>query len=484
MNFSPSPQQLAILDEVRGGLRQNLIIEASAGCAKTTTLTLLAPYLEGNTLFCAFNKDIVADINDKISTLNLSDFNVSTIHSAGLSILRKNIMNIKVSGSKLYYIARDMFDKNMWAVAMKGAAMAKSIMPDSYEEWEKMFLDYNIWDFAPSDCSDEAGIEAAQRLLAASNGQTKIVDFDDMIYLPVILENLKVWKYTNILLDEAQDTNTARRQFIKRILKPNGHLIAVGDSNQAIYGFTGANYNSLELIREEFDCKTLPLNVTYRCPKRIVEIANKYVPDFIAHDTAPEGEVRKESLANLVNVVTKNDAILCRNTSPLIKLAYTFIREGIPCRVLGREIGKGLVKLAKKWKTIKTVGDLNTKLDEYLDNETAKVIRLKGKNEGQDLNDKVQTLKAFIAQCEPTDTIKKLEDMITSLFDDDFVGCLTLSTIHKSKGREWDTVFLLGNNKYIPSKYATTKEQIQQEENLAYVSITRTKETLIIVDLV
>lgn len=484
MTFFPSPQQLAILDEVRGGLKQNLIIEASAGCAKTTTLTLLAPHLEGNTLFCAFNTDIVTDIQKKTQPLNLSDFNVSTIHSAGLSILRKNIMNIKVSGSKLYYIARDMFDKNMWAVAMKGAAMAKSIMPDSYTEWEKMFLDYNIWDFAPNDCSDEAGIEAAQRLLEASNRQVKVVDFDDMIYLPVILENLKVWKYTNVLLDEAQDTNTSRRRFIEKILKPNGRLIAVGDPHQAIYGFTGANYNSLDLIRSEFDCKTFPLNVTFRCPKKIVEMANKYVPDFIAHDTAPEGEVRKELLTNLVNVVTKNDAILCRNTSPLIKLAYTFIRDRIPCRVLGREIGKGLVKLAKKWKTIKTVGDLNTKLDEYLDNETAKLIRLKGRNEGQDLNDKVQTLKAFIAQCEPNDTIKTLEDMITSLFDDDFADCLTMSTIHKSKGREWDTVCILGNNKYIPSRYATTEEQIKQEENLAYVSITRARKKLIIVDIV
>jgi ATP-dependent exoDNAse (exonuclease V) beta subunit len=56
---------------------------------------------------------------------------------------------------------------------------------------------------------------------------------------------------------------------------------------------------------------------------------------------------------------------------------------------------------------------------------------------------------------------------------------VTLSTIHKAKGREWPKVFLLGRNRYMPSKYATQDWQLDQEKNLIYVAVTRAQEELI-----
>ena len=56
---------------------------------------------------------------------------------------------------------------------------------------------------------------------------------------------------------------------------------------------------------------------------------------------------------------------------------------------------------------------------------------------------------------------------------------LTLSTIHKSKGREWDRVFILGRTRYLPSPWARKEWQQLQEKNLEYVALTRAKDTLV-----
>jgi superfamily I DNA/RNA helicase len=76
---------------------------------------------------------------------------------------------------------------------------------------------------------------------------------------------------------------------------------------------------------------------------------------------------------------------------------------------------------------------------------------------------------------------------INSLFGDTEPGqrprVLTLSTIHKAKGREWSSVFILGANKYMPSKWARKEWQMEQETNLEYVADTRSKSVLISINV-
>ncbi|MFK5282982.1 hypothetical protein ACI3PL_25780, partial [Lacticaseibacillus paracasei] len=84
-----------------------------------------------------------------------------------------------------------------------------------------------------------------------------------------------------------------------------------------------------------------------------------------------EGVVRAIKFANLdKEELGKEDAILCRNTAPLITTAYALISKGIACRVEGREIGTGLLKLARRWK-IATLDALIKKLDDYEARQTA-----------------------------------------------------------------------------------------------------------------
>jgi len=77
---------------------------------------------------------------------------------------------------------------------------------------------------------------------------------------------------------------------------------------------------------------------------------------------------------------------------------------------------------------------------------------------------------------------RDLVDLLGSMFSDSNGGgngTILLSTIHKAKGREWDTVFILGEERYQPSKYAKQPWMMTQENNLKYVATTRAKNTLV-----
>jgi superfamily I DNA/RNA helicase len=287
-----------------------------------------------------------------------------------------------------------------------------------------------------------------------------------------------------VLIDEAQDTNAARRGLALKLLKRGtGRLIAVGDDRQAIYGFTGADADAMNQLREALGSATLPLNVTYRCPKNIVREAQRLVPDITAHPTAPEGAVSQIALGAPVEWRV-DDAVLCRNTAPLIEMAYQLIGARVPCRVEGRDIGKSLETLVRRWK-VKTLIALEAKLSDYLARETAKWLDKNREDRAQAVADKVASIQALIQVCqrEQKHNVIDLVELISTMFGDTAVGerpqMLTLSTVHKSKGREWPRVFVLRKAELMPSPWARQPWQQQQEMNLIYVAITRAQRELV-----
>lgn len=255
---------------------------------------------------------------------------------------------------------------------------------------------------------------------------------------------------------------------------------------QAIYGFTGASANALDLIREEMSCVSLPLTLTFRCPKSVVKLAQTWVSHIEAHESNPEGEVRHTDLDTLLKGASKllgpKDAILCRNTKPLVSLAFSLIRQGVACHVEGREIGQGLLKLAKRWKSVKTLSTLRDKLEGFKQSEMAKLEKKGNEYGAAAVEDKVETLFALIDSLPPAATVYDLQSKIEGMFSDSPDGRpaqnLTLCTVHKSKGLEWDNVYLLGRGAYMPSRFARQAWQMEQENNLCYVAVTRAKKVL------
>jgi len=488
-----SAQQSAAVQFVTES-RANLVLEAVAGAGKTTTLVEMVDATQGSVAFCAFNKAISLEIADKITPLNLGDrVKVGTLHSFGFGAIRRAVSRVKVDGNKLRELARREFNgehENLRQFVISAAGMAKecgiaAIVEDSVDNWMSMLVHHNLLDSIPEGVSEATAIDAAQYLLDTSNRLTQIVDFSDMIYMP-IFNNYRIWQYDNILLDEAQDTNATRRALVKMMLKPSGRLFAVGDPCQAIYGFTGADSRALDNIRTEFAAETLPLTVTYRCPKSIVQVANQWVDHIQAHESALDGVVDACELQEVAKLATAQDAVICRNTKPLVELAYNLIRNSVACRVEGRSIGEGLIKLAMRWKTVTTVGELETRLEQWAETEIAKHKAKGNDSRCQVVEDQAQTLGVFIMQCEDSDPISTLVAAIRSLFGDTEAGqqkVLTLSTIHKAKGREWNRVFALGMQTYSPSKWAKQSWELAQEDNLQYVQVTRAKQHLTLVNV-
>jgi len=193
--------------------------------------------------------------------------------------------------------------------------------------------------------------------------------------------------------------------------------------------------------------------------------------------TAPEGSVTHLDRYSPSDFPSTS-AILCRNTAPLVSLAFSLIRRGIGCRVLGREIGQGLVTLIKKLNA-QDIFQLQIKLEMYEAREVEKFER-KGELQSADsIRDKCQCISIFLSA---SSSIEDLCNRIGNLFDDNSKGLLTLSTVHKSKGLEWPKVFILDKSKLMPSPFARLDWQKQQEINLIYVAITRAKLDLVYIE--
>lgn len=522
--IKPNQQTQAILDWLVRG-RGHAIVKAYAGTGKTTALLFLVRDIIrhnlGNVFLGAFNKPIATVLQEELKLLDIhwKEGEASTIHSAGLRLCRRAWRGVVVEERKtdrfITALCSQLAERNASTIK-HGVSLAKQTgigithPIQDLRVWEEMFDHYGLNDIYEGD-SLEAIIRMCMVVLEASNDSAHIsLDYDDMVYTPLVFRLRVLYPYDWVLGDEVQDWNVTRTMLAFRLLSPNGRMIAVGDEHQSIYGFSGAQHDAMEKIAERMGKhSTFPLSVTYRCPKLVVQEAQAYVSDFEAHSSARDGVVKRmtlqapelkiDQIARLPSTVFRfcefepTDAVLCRNIKPLVELAYTLIRAKISCRVEGRDIGIGLKRIAGRWK-VKSLDTLRDKLDKYLAKEVKKWKDKNREEEASQIEDKVQTLLVLIECCrkENKHTLLDLHNLIDLMFDDTPTGSdsgkdtkerklprLTLSTAHKAKGREWDRVFILDKEKYMPSSWARKDWELQQESNLVYVAITRAKDTLV-----
>jgi superfamily I DNA/RNA helicase len=185
----------------------------------------------------------------------------------------------------------------------------------------------------------------------------------------------------------------------------------------------------------------------------------------------------------LLTAAKPGDAILCRFNAPIVTLAYTFLSEGVAAKIEGRDIGTNLKTICKRWR-VKTVDAFMNKLDEYRDRQTAKLRLQQRESLAAAVEDKVKCIEVLLnrivnTQPDVTDIVSALCSEIDRLFGDNIAGSyVLLSSIHKSKGREWRRVFWLqtGAPKWIRKDW-----ERGQEVNLNYVAATRSQSELYLV---
>lgn len=490
-----STQQGAVIDWVRDG-SGSLNLIAYAGTGKTSTLMEVAKVITGNGFMGSFNKPIADEFVSRLAAQRSYHVKGSTLHSAGNSAWRKVAPRVgKPDDSKMRSIARNLvsWDRKLAGAVVETVGYAKQAclgcegVADFMEEkpWLDLIEYYDTE--IPTGIKPGMLVEYCQKAYQQSLDACEVAwDFNDMLLAPLYFK-APFQKYDWIMIDEAQDTNAARRMLTMAMMHETTRVIAVGDPFQAIYRFAGADSNAMDLIAEKLNSTTLPLSVTYRCPRAVVDLAQEWVPDFEAAPTAPEGAVELVDHEQFLDgdffkFDIDNDVVLCRNTRPLIGVASVLRKQNIPCVVEGQS-GKVLKALAVKWGEDIKIGDWLILLGRYQAEEIDRYTKKNDLEKVEYVTDKCESIRDMAISVGEGKGVQDLVRHIDFLFGDSYKHALHLCTVHKSKGREWKRVFLVGRNRYMPSPWAKNEAELAQERNLAYVAVTRTKETLVEVDV-
>lgn len=275
-----------------------LLILAGAGSGKTRVLTNRTAYMIGekginpwNILAITFTNKAAGEMRERIDRLvghGSESIWVATFHSTCVRILRRYIDILGFDSNFTIYDTDD--SKSL----MKEVLKRLQIDPKQYPE--KRFLNRisNCKNklSSPEDEAEEAFGDYADELFAKvyreyqdSLARNNALDFDDLIMKtvelfrksPEVLENYQN-RFLYIMVDEYQDTNTAQFELIRLLAQKNRNICVVGDDDQSIYKFRGANIrNILDFEKVYPDAKVVKLEQNYRSTQTILDAANAVI---------------------------------------------------------------------------------------------------------------------------------------------------------------------------------------------------------------
>lgn len=481
--FQPSLYQQGMADWVVANLGQgrHAIIQACAGSGKTTSsVWIFTDYLPKDipVVFVAFNSHIAAELSTRLP----DGANARTYHSLGLATLRQNVPSIQVNQDKVEnYLKALHTEKWMIPSTKKLVGVCKSGIDYDFTDADLERLafthDIDLYDDKGSTFAKERIFGLTRRVLDFSMNNPEVVDFDDMIWLPNVLDGMSYMQFDFILGDEFQDTNRAQMELVLKSISPNGNIVGVGDRWQSIYAFRGASSTAMDDLKNRLDADELPLSLSYRCPVAVGQLVNERFPHirFELPEWARPGKVCDMLERDVEKIIQPDDMVLCRVNADLVPVAFSLIRNGIKATIKGRDIGKGLVSLIRKSKA-DDVNGLMSWLNDWKSKEMTKALLLGSDSKISSIQDRVETIEAL---SDGADTIAQVIGRCEDLFSDE-KSAVTLSTIHKAKGLEADRVFILRPD-LLPHPAAKKDEAKRQESNLEYVACTRSLNELIFV---
>lgn len=480
----------------------NAIIKAVAGSGKTTVLKhsckIIFDKFGVQPLAIAFNKHIKDELSLKIGEFaQIQTFN-SLGHRLVGNALGRGHLNVK--DDKYRNICKkvviDQNGNNDWETnerfieelfQLANFCMKTLTGTKSREDLEEMISNYNLDIESLGIVGGWLGLVIKEGDALARRG---IISFSDQLFLPYLWKLQPTQKYLWVLGDEMQDTSSAALELFLKFTDDNTRILAVADPKQAIFGFAGANSDATDRLQSRTNAISLPLSICYRCPKSHIELAQKLVPEIQPSPTASNGEVLEIQMKSkpkggytyeeLIPLIRGGELIICRKTAPLISLCIKLITQRIPAKVRGRDIGASLGKL------IDDISKVNKftfeKFHEYAnilyESRKAKFIIKQEWGKIESLLDRVQGLLACYEGFDNINDVKSFKKAVIDLFSDTQSN-VVLSTIHKAKGLEADRIVFL-HPEICPMRWeGQNREMLQQEKNLEYVALTRSKHFLI-----
>lgn len=457
--MKPTEEQVHIEGIVKS-TSDNVMINAYAGCGKTSTLEMLEKVeKEKPALYLVFNKRNADEAVKRMSSSTVC----RTFNSMGHRIwAQSTCRNLKLDGKKTQNIFKQLVDEApkaqrlpMWDsyfLVLNGVAMAKALgyIPEGiYPNAKRIITKTELGRFMEEEPDDLAAdlIDAvlARSIKAAYAGT---IDYNDQIYMPALFGGTFP-RFPLVKVDESQDLSPVNHAMLERLVK--GRLIAVGDPWQNIYGFRGAKAGGMKALGEKYSMTQTSLSVSFRCPQAIVENARWRVPEF--KWIKPGGTVEvldKLAIADMPD----NAAILCRNNAPLFRLAIRCLIAGRSVSVAGTELGPRIIGIMRKFGDDgMTYQQLCSEIEEWKEAKLA--------NGSKIAEDMAACMKVF------ADVGKSLGGAIgyaNHLFAQE--GSLRFLTGHKSKGLEFNHVIHIDPWLLKPT---------EQDKNLAYVIQTRSQ---------
>lgn len=270
-----------------------MLVLAGAGSGKTKVLTSRIANLidtgisPANILAITFTNKAAKEMKERVVNLVGNDaryIQISTFHSLGLRIIKENY---EFLGYDKNFIILDSDDtltivkKLMKELNMDPKFYNAKMIRNKISSAKNELVDTKQFSKIEFDTKIVSLYKKYQEKLKQGNS----VDFDDLLILPIklfkeskaILENYQE-RYKYILIDEYQDTNEAQYIFSKMLASKYKNIFVVGDNDQAIYAFRGANFKNILNFEKDYpDCKTILLEENYRSTQNILNAANSVI---------------------------------------------------------------------------------------------------------------------------------------------------------------------------------------------------------------
>ncbi|MGQ0680224.1 MAG: DNA helicase PcrA [Actinomycetota bacterium] len=355
-----------------------MLIIAGAGSGKTAVLTRRIAYLieRGESPFSilaiSFTNKAAAEVKDRVAGLIgpvAGKMWIGTFHSACVRILRSHIGKLGYRSAFTIYDTSD--SERLVSIIMKdggfdpkkikassvlhaiGRAKDELIGPDIYDARAVHWM--------------ERQVASIYRVYQKRLAEASAVDFDDIINLtvrifaefPEVLEHYRN-VFRHVLVDEFQDTNGAQFEWVRLLAAPDGNITVVGDMDQSVYGFRGADYRNLARFEEAFpSTKLITLEQNYRSTQRILSAANALIENnsgrrpknlwtdagqgdrIVIHNSGNEHDEAAfvaselERLRQTEGYRYRDAAVFYRTNAQSRVVEEIFARFGVPYRILG-----------------------------------------------------------------------------------------------------------------------------------------------------
>ncbi|MGW4469688.1 UvrD-helicase domain-containing protein [Nonomuraea sp. NPDC004354] len=456
----PTPEQAAILEAARQG--QDLVIEAGAGTGKTSTLKMVAASTPRRGLYLAYNRAIAEDARASFP----ANVQCATAHSLAFRAVGHQFAH-RLNGPRLPAREVARFLKipavlDLGAHALTSVKAARIVM-DAVAAFCHSSSDEPAWwhihDIPGLDVDPGAMTELRQQLvpmlyrawedLISLDGKLK---FTHDHYLKMWALGRPVLPADFVMLDEAQDANPVIAQIVEN---QSSQTILVGDQSQAIYGWRGA----VDAM-EGFEGARFQLSQSFRFGQRIADEANVWL-DLLGAPLRLTGNPAKDSRLDRVDSPA---AVLCRTNAGALGQAMAAITAGHRPALVGG--GDDIRRLALACQDLRN--GKGTEHPELMAFRSWAEVKEYAEHDagGQDL----KTLVKLVDSHGPERILRVVDQLV-----DEHNADVVISTAHRAKGREWETVRLAAD---WSEPYDQEGHLIPAEAMLAYVAVTRAKQVL------